>query len=181
MSTISYSDEWVWGREQILWGFNSSHRYTLKVLEPKLGRAGCLSLQYHHEKSESWVVIRGVAWALIAVGDTVCTRLLRPGSVQSLPTGTLHRITAVELGTQILESSTPDRHAADKSVPKDVVRLHCFHGRPVESPRNEREARLVRECIQLTESALTAIAAGAVPDEKQPEIACALGPARIES
>lgn len=178
MST-TYCDSWVWGREQILWGYSLDHRYTLKVLEPFPGRQGCLSLQYHNEKSESWVVLHGVAWALLITDDTVATRILKPGDVQHLPAGTVHRITAIDKGTQILEASTPDRHAADKHIPKDVVRLHCFHGRPVTAPRTPRERALVEESLVITEEALGKMAQRCTPTEVHPHVAVRLGPARI--
>lgn len=158
-------DEWVWGREKIVWGFDPAHQYTFKILEPKVGRAGCLSLQYHHHKSESWLVLRGAAWILLIADGRVCTRVMRAGDIQNLPAGVIHRITSITADAQIAEPSTPDAHAADKSKPKDVVRLHCYHGRPVVPPRNEQEGALVREANQLTEAAMEEIAAGRTPPE----------------
>lgn len=158
-------DQWAWGTERIIWGFDPSHRYTFKVLEPRRGRPGCLSLQYHHEKSETWFVLRGVAWALVVCDGVVCTRILRAGDIQNLPTGTIHRLMGVSDDVCVLEPSTPDRHAADKSVPKDVVRLHCTLGREVSSPRNAEEARIVQECIARTEEAIAAIERGELPVE----------------
>jgi mannose-6-phosphate isomerase-like protein (cupin superfamily) len=159
------TDSWVWGDELIVWGFDPSHRYTFKILQPKRGRTGCLSLQYHHQKSESWLVIRGIAWTLVAVDGTVCTRVMRPGDIQNLSAGMIHRVAAVSDDLQIVEPSTPDAHAADKSVPKDVVRLHCVHGRPIDAPRNESEKRVVETAIQYTEEAMQAIEAGKTPPE----------------
>lgn len=156
-------DVWVWGKEKIVWGFDPRHQYTLKILEPKVGRAGCLSLQYHNAKSESWVCIKGAAWILIVAAGKVCTRVLRPGDIQNIPQGIMHRVASIEPGTQILEPSTPDRHAADKSVPKDVVRLHCYHGRPVSAPRDANEELLVREATVITDTAMDFIAQGKLP------------------
>lgn len=158
-------DEWVWGRERIIWGYANDHLYTLKLLEPKRGRMGCLSLQYHHKKSESWVVYRGVAWALMVFGGKVCTRIMRAGDVQNLPAGVIHRIMGVTEDLQVIEPSTPDQHAADKAVAKDVVRLHCVHGREVVLPRNDSEARIVAECVGLTEEAIRLVEKGEVPPE----------------
>lgn len=163
-------DEWVWGREQIIWGFAPTHRYTLKILEPKKGRIGCLSLQYHQDKSESWIVFQGTAWVLVVVEGKVCTRLMRPGDVQNVGAQSLHRLAAVTDDLKVIEPSTPDVHAADKSLPKDVVRLHCVHGRQCALPRDEVEADLIRESISVTEEALAAIERGEVPGERNLEL-----------
>lgn len=159
-------DCWPWGCEKIVWGFELSHKYTLKILEPKAGRAGCLSLQKHAEKSETWLVMRGSVWALAVAGGQVCTKILRPFDFLNLPAGTIHRLTALEEGVQVLEASTPDVHAADKSRPKDVVRLHCVHGRAVSPAANADEARIVEFCVQLTEKALWDLENGMLPAEE---------------
>ncbi|MBX7143328.1 MAG: hypothetical protein K1X79_02645 [Oligoflexia bacterium] len=163
-------DSWVWGKEKIIWGFDPQHKYTLKILEPRPGREGCLSLQYHDEKSESWVCLRGSAWILLVVDGKVCTRILHPGDIQNVPQGILHRITAIEPGTQILEPSTPDRHTANKQVPKDVVRLHCYHGRPVSQARDNAEKALVSEAVMASDKAMADIAAGEAPAELNVQI-----------
>jgi mannose-6-phosphate isomerase-like protein (cupin superfamily) len=159
------TDTWVWGNEGLIWGYDPSHQYTFKVLEPKVGREGCLSLQYHHRKSETWFVLQGLAWALLIVGDKVCTRIMGPRDIQNIHPGTIHRVTSIEPGTQILEPSTPDRHAADKKVKKDVVRLHCVHGRPVFVPPSPKLRALVAEAVEITEEALEAIERGDLPRE----------------
>ncbi len=179
MSKDVHIDEWVWGREHIVWGFDPSHRYTCKILEPKKGRAGCLSLQYHREKSESWIVFRGEIWIVAVVGAQVCTRVMRRGDAQNLPTGTIHRLMGVSDDAQVIEPSTPDRHAADKAAPKDVVRLHCVLGREVAAPRSEEEATLIRSCIRYTEEAILALEKGAVPPEHQPALLAQYGATKI--
>ena len=175
MSTKIKSDKWVWGQERIVWGFDPSHQYTFKILEPKKGREGCLSLQYHHQKSESWCVFAGVAWALIAVDGEVCTRIMRRGDIQNLPAGTIHRLMGVSDDVQVIEPSTPDRHAADKSVAKDVVRLHCVLGRPCDEPRDEKERELVKNAVALTEEAIACIEKGALPPEHNAEFLATRG------
>ncbi|MCB0333300.1 MAG: hypothetical protein KDD55_07360 [Bdellovibrionales bacterium] len=162
-------DEWAWGREQIIWGYDPSHEYTCKILEPKKGRQGCLSLQYHHKKSESWIVYRGVAWAVIALEGKVCTRVLRKGDIQNLPAGSIHRLMGLSDDLQVIEPSTPDAHAADKSVKKDVVRLHCVFGRECSEPRSEEEAALVKTCIEYTEEAIGCVERGNEPPEHNRE------------
>lgn len=172
-------DEWVWGRETILWGAASTDQYTLKMLEPKVGRAGCLSLQYHDQKSESWVVWSGVVWALAIVDQQVSTRVMSRGDIQNLPTGTVHRLMSITSDAAVLEPSTPDRHAADKSAPKDVKRLHCVHGRPSDPPRSQSEAALVLEAIRVTEDAIQRVEGGNPPLELRPELMLKLGGWRI--
>ncbi len=163
-------DSWIWGDELIVWGFDPSHRYTAKVLKPKKGRAGALSLQYHHEKSESWIIFDGIAWALVIYKGTVCTKLMRRGEIINLQTGIIHRLMGASDNCQVIEPSTPDRHAADHTVPKDVVRLHCVLGREVSSPRSHEEAALVEMAIKLTEEAIAAIEKGTLPPEHSPEV-----------
>lgn len=158
-------DSWVWGKEKIIWGYDPSHQYTFKILEPLPGQSGCLSLQYHFRKSETWLVVRGTVWILAVVGDTVCTRIMRVGDIQNLPCGTIHRITAISAEAQVAEPSTPDAHAADKKAEKDVVRLHCYHGRPVTAPRNDAERRIVELCVQYSNDAMKAIEHGKLPIE----------------
>lgn len=158
-------DDWIWGSETIIWGFDPSHTYTFKVLAPKKGRQGCLSLQYHHEKSESWFQYTGIAWALLIIDNTVCTRLLRAGDIQNIPTGTIHRLMGVTDDCKVLEPSTPDKHAADKNVLKDVMRLHCVLGREVTAPRSSAEEALVQLAVQYTEEAIRAIESGSMPPE----------------
>ncbi|MCB0354859.1 MAG: hypothetical protein KDD64_15095 [Bdellovibrionales bacterium] len=168
-------DSWHWGTESIFWGFDPSHQYTLKLLQPKKGRDGCLSLQYHHEKSESWVVLEGVAWAFMIVDGQVCTRLLKKGDVQNLPTGIIHRLMGASDDVKILEPSTPDRHASDKSQPKDVVRLHCVFGRECAAARDSAEEALVERAIVVTEEAILQLERGELPQEIAPDLGGSLG------
>lgn len=135
------------------------------MLEPKKGKAGCLSLQYHREKSESWFVFQGIAWALVVVDDVVCTRIMRPGDIQNLERGTIHRLMGVSDDCRVLEPSTPDAYAADKNVVKDVIRLHCMLGREVAKPSNDQEAKVVAESIKITVEACAAIDDGQIPPE----------------
>lgn len=168
-------DEWIWGKEKIIWGYDPSHQYTFKILEPKVGRLGCLSLQYHNAKSETWLQLRGVSWILVVVDGTVCTKLMRPGDVQPLPQGVIHRLMGVTSDVQVVEPSTPDKHAADKTVPKDVIRLHCVLGREVSEGRNDSEKKIILECIQKTEEAIAYLEAGKEPKEYNIELLKKLG------
>lgn len=168
-------DNWVWGNEKIVWGYSPEHKYTFKILEPKKGRMGCLSLQYHNEKSESWLQIKGKSWILVSVKDKICSKILNVGEVQNLPTGTVHRLMGLTEDCQVAEPSTPEAHAADKSAPKDVVRLHCVQGRDCIEGKDENEKQLVLESIRITEEAIEAIEKGEEPKEYYPELLKELG------
>ena len=168
--TVPKTDTWVWGNEILLWGFAPDHQYTCKVLEPKVGRPGMLSLQYHHQKSETWIQLRGISWALVIIDDTVCTRIMHPGDIQNLKTGTIHRLMGLTDDCRVLEPSTPDRHAADKSVEKDVVRLHCVQGRAVTMPNDERQKKMVADAITVSEQAIEAVQKNTLPVELNKEL-----------
>lgn len=172
-------DKWIWGDEVIVWGYDPAHKYTVKIVEPKKGRPGCLSLQYHREKSETWIVLRGCVWGLLIIDGTVCTRLMRPGDIQNVDTGIIHRLMGVGDDAQVLEPSTPDRHSADKNIAKDVVRLHCVFGREVSKPRDAAEAQLVAQAVTVTEAAIQAIEAGKLPLELNTELLRGRGAYRI--
>jgi mannose-6-phosphate isomerase len=106
-----------WGHE-LIWA--ESEAYAGKVLFVKAGSA--LSLQFHREKDESWLVQSGRA--KLELGD-VGARVLNEevigaGAAFRFRPGTVHRVTAIE-DTTILEVSTPHLD--------DVVRLEDRYGR----------------------------------------------------
>jgi mannose-6-phosphate isomerase-like protein (cupin superfamily) len=106
-----------WGYE-LIWAVTDD--YVGKVLFVKAGES--LSLQYHEEKDESWLIQSGLAKIeLGAVTDeTFAEEVVGPGAAFHYTPGTVHRITAVE-DTTILEVSTP--------FLDDVVRLADSYGR----------------------------------------------------
>ena len=106
-----------WGYE-LIWALTDV--YCGKVLFVKQGES--LSLQFHREKDESWLIQSGRAKIeLGAVGESVLkTEVVGPGAAFHYAPGTVHRITAVE-DTTILEVSTPHLD--------DVVRLEDNYGR----------------------------------------------------
>jgi mannose-6-phosphate isomerase-like protein (cupin superfamily) len=106
-----------WGHE-LIWALTDV--YCGKVLFVKAGYS--LSLQFHREKDESWLIQSGRAKIeLGAVGETVLQEeVVGPGAAFHYAPGTVHRITAVE-DTTILEVSTPQID--------DVVRLEDAYGR----------------------------------------------------
>jgi mannose-6-phosphate isomerase-like protein (cupin superfamily) len=106
-----------WGYE-LIWAHTDV--YVGKVLFVKAGHS--LSLQFHREKDEAWLVQSGRA--KLELGDAGETMLLEevvgPGAAFHYTPGTVHRVTAIE-DTTILEVSTPHLD--------DVVRLEDAYGR----------------------------------------------------
>jgi mannose-6-phosphate isomerase len=106
-----------WGSE-LIWA--ETDQYVGKVLFVKAGES--ISLQFHREKDESWLVQQGRAkLELGSAGDPVLREeVIAPGASFHFPTGTVHRVTALE-DTTIVEVSTPQLD--------DVVRLEDRYGR----------------------------------------------------
>jgi mannose-6-phosphate isomerase len=106
-----------WGHE-LIWALTGI--YCGKVLFVKKGHS--LSLQFHREKDESWLIYSGRAkLELGEVGDSMLQEeVVAAGVAFHYPPGTVHRVTALE-DTTILEVSTPQLD--------DVVRLEDAYGR----------------------------------------------------
>ena len=106
-----------WGHE-LIWAL--SERYCGKLLFVKAGCA--LSLQFHNEKDESWLIQSGKArLELGEAGQRILhEEVIGPGAAFRYRAGTVHRVTALE-DTTILEVSTPELD--------DVVRLEDLYGR----------------------------------------------------
>jgi mannose-6-phosphate isomerase len=106
-----------WGYELIL---AVTDRYVGKVLFVKAGHS--LSLQFHREKDEAWLVQSGRAkLELGEAGDSMLNEeIVGAGAAFHYAPGTVHRVTALE-DTTILEVSTPELD--------DVVRLEDAYGR----------------------------------------------------
>jgi mannose-6-phosphate isomerase len=106
-----------WGYE-LIWA--ETDRYVGKVLFVKAGES--LSLQFHRQKDEAWLVQSGRAkLELGSAGDAVLrAEVLAAGAAFHFHPGTVHRVTAIE-DTTILEVSTPELD--------DVVRLEDRYGR----------------------------------------------------
>jgi len=106
-----------WGYE-LIWALTGV--YCGKVLFVEAGHS--LSLQFHREKDESWLVQSGRAkLELGEVGEKALNEEVGgAGAAFHYPPGTVHRITALE-DTTILEVSTPHLD--------DVVRLEDAYGR----------------------------------------------------
>ena len=106
-----------WGWE-LIWA--DADAYVGKVLFVRAGQS--LSLQFHREKDESWLVQSGRAkLELGKIGQAVLAEeVIGPGAAFRYPPGTVHRVTALD-DTTILEVSTPHLD--------DVVRLEDRYGR----------------------------------------------------
>jgi mannose-6-phosphate isomerase len=106
-----------WGHE-LIWALTDT--YCGKLLFVKAGQS--LSLQFHREKDESWLIHDGrVKLELGEVGETVLKQeVVGAGAAFHYKPGTVHRVTALE-DTTILEVSTPQLD--------DVVRLEDAYGR----------------------------------------------------
>ena len=119
-------DRWTFGVRKVEkpWGYELiwalTDVYCGKLLFVKAGAA--LSLQFHNEKDESWLVQSGRAkLELGKVGQAVLNEeVISAGAAFHYEPGTVHRITAIE-DTTILEVSTPHL--------EDVVRLEDAYGR----------------------------------------------------
>ncbi len=105
-----------WGYE-IHWAVTD--RYLAKILHVNEGES--LSLQYHRQKDECQLVIKGAVDIELGGPDgKLVKHRMRPGDTVHLVPGMRHRITAVE-DTEIFEVSTPEN--------EDVVRLEDRYGR----------------------------------------------------
>jgi mannose-6-phosphate isomerase len=106
-----------WGYELI---FALTDAYVGKVLFVKAGES--LSLQFHREKDESWLVQSGRAkLELGSVGDAMLKQeVVGAGTCFHFQPGTVHRLTALE-DTTIIEVSTTQLD--------DIVRLEDRYGR----------------------------------------------------
>ena len=106
-----------WGYE-LIWA--QTDDYCGKVLFVKAGCA--LSLQFHREKDESWLIHSGRAQIEMGrPGDkTPNSEVVAAGAAFRMRPGTIHRVRALE-DTTIIEVSTPQL--------EDVVRLEDRYGR----------------------------------------------------
>jgi mannose-6-phosphate isomerase len=106
-----------WGWE-LIWAH--ADEYVGKILFVKAGES--LSLQFHRQKDESWLVQSGRArLELGAAGAAILNEeIIGSGATFRFRPGTVHRVTALE-DTTILEVSTPHLD--------DVVRLEDRYGR----------------------------------------------------
>jgi mannose-6-phosphate isomerase len=105
-----------WGHE-LIWALTDE--YCGKLLFVKAGES--LSLQFHRQKDESWLVHSGRAKLEMGEpGKVPRSEVVGAGAAFRIRPGTVHRIRALE-DTTIIEVSTPQID--------DVVRLEDDYGR----------------------------------------------------
>ena len=106
-----------WGYE-LIWA--ETDTYVGKILFVRAGES--LSLQFHRQKDESWLVYSGRARVEMAAPGEKLPRaeVVGAGAAFRIKPGTVHRVTGVE-DTTIIEVSTP--------FLEDVVRLEDRYGR----------------------------------------------------
>ena len=110
-----------WGRE--VW-FAQAPGYVGKLLEIKKGHR--LSKQYHKVKHETLYTLKG-RYVMELNGRR---RVMKPGSVVTIPPRTVHRMAAPYGDVTLLEVSTPEVW--------DVVRLEDDYGRARSARRRNR-------------------------------------------
>ncbi len=101
-----------WGQEEIL---ETNPQYTVKRLLMKKGQQ--CSYQYHEQKVETVVVLRGVLSIIHENGELK----LKPGEAITIKPGQKHRMKATKEDCYYLESST--------SQLDDVIRIQDDYGR----------------------------------------------------
>jgi mannose-6-phosphate isomerase len=104
-----------WGYE--LW-WARTDKYVGKVIHVNAGHA--LSLQYHNQKVETILLYSGKLLFEIQEGERLVGREMLAGERIHVPSGTIHRMTALE-DSELFEVSTPEVD--------DVVRLDDRYGR----------------------------------------------------
>ena len=105
-----------WGRWAVL---GEGKGYKVKQIDVN---PGCrLSLQFHHHRSEHWIVVSGVA--RVTIGERIAD--VHPQESAFVPTGTSHRIeNPGPLPLTVIEIQTGPYLGED-----DIVRLHDDYGR----------------------------------------------------
>ena len=106
-----------WGHE-LLWTLTD--HYAGKIIHIDAGRR--LSLQYHDDKHESILVIRGTLLLNLGRDDDARVVEMAEGESADIPAGTIHRFEAPASGSvDLIEVSTPQLD--------DVVRLEDDYDR----------------------------------------------------
>lgn len=78
-----YIEERPWGRFEVLLDANNT-----KVKRITVNPSGVLSYQYHHKRSEHWIIIEGVATVII----NGLRKIVNEGDSIYLPVGIKHRV-----------------------------------------------------------------------------------------
>jgi mannose-1-phosphate guanylyltransferase/mannose-6-phosphate isomerase len=93
--------------------------YKVKRITVKPGQS--ISLQYHHQRAEHWVVVRGKA--LVQIGETSYETL--PGQYRFIPRGEKHRLTNTGADELVLIEVQCGPYLGED----DIVRLQDVYGR----------------------------------------------------
>ena len=119
---MNYIEERPWGSfENLL----DEDYCKVKRLIVKPGQR--LSSQYHHKRSEAWVVVQGTATITLEERDSYLTERINgvPGQVIKIPVGTIHRLkNDTKEDLIIIETQTGTYFGED-----DIVRLKDDYGR----------------------------------------------------
>lgn len=120
-----------WGR---YYGWDSGKRWNLKTVYVHPGKR--LSLQYHHGRSEHWMLVEGDATATIqsSTGLIEETYPLRLGESFRVGRGAVHRLQSKKGGVVV-------EVALGKFDEDDIVRLEDDHGRVSPSSQQEKKRR----------------------------------------
>jgi mannose-6-phosphate isomerase len=119
---MNYKEERPWGSfENLL----DEEYCKVKRLIVKPGQR--LSSQYHHKRSECWVVVQGEASVTLEEKDSYMIEHInsKPGEVIKIPVGTIHRLkNDTKEDLIIIETQTGTYFGED-----DIVRLKDDYGR----------------------------------------------------
>jgi mannose-1-phosphate guanylyltransferase/mannose-6-phosphate isomerase len=117
-----------WGTYTVL---EEGERFKIKRIVVKPGAS--LSLQLHHHRSEHWVVVKGMAKAVVG-GKEV---FLRPDESTYIRAGTAHRLS----NPGAIECVMIEVQAGDYVGEDDIVRLEDSYGRAV-ADKKEDDAQI---------------------------------------
>lgn len=107
-----------WGE---FYGWDSGKKWYVKTMYVKPGKR--LSLQYHHHRSERWVLVEGDATAVTIEKGVRKETPLKIGDTFIVPKGMPHRLTS-KRGGILVEVAVGSAFNED-----DIVRLEDDHGR----------------------------------------------------
>ncbi|RJR13509.1 hypothetical protein C4585_01915 [Candidatus Parcubacteria bacterium] len=106
-----------WGE---MYNWDKGKKWNLKTIYVKPGKR--LSLQYHHHRSERWVLVEGDATAITVEKGKLKQTPLKVGETFIVPKGMTHRLTSKRGGILV-------EVAVGKFDENDIVRVEDDHGR----------------------------------------------------
>ena len=112
----NYKEERPWGTFE-----NLLDQEYCKVKEIVIKKGGRLSYQYHHKRSELWVIVKGEAVATLNDVE----KIYKVGDVVKVPVGTKHRVeNRKDEDLKFIEVQVGSYFGED-----DIVRLEDDYGR----------------------------------------------------